>query len=133
MSIVLFFAALALLVLSHELGHFLAAKKSGIKVEEFGFGFPPRLFGVKKGETVYSVNLIPFGGFVKIFGEDSDKNLPRSFSSKSIPVRAIVLFAGVLFNVILAWVLLSAVFFVGVLLGIFLFLIFIYRSLMLIF
>ncbi|MDO8555482.1 MAG: site-2 protease family protein [bacterium] len=113
MSIILFFVALAILVLSHELGHFLAAKKSGIKVEEFGFGFPPRLFGVKRGETVYSLNLIPFGGFVKIFGEDSDKNLPRSFSSKSIPVRAIVLFAGVLFNVILAWILLSAVFFVG--------------------
>lgn len=113
MSLILFFAVLAVLVLSHEFGHFIAAKKSGIRVDEFGFGFPPRLFGVKKGETLYSINLIPFGGFVKIHGEDGsigssqeDKN-SRSFSSKSISVRALVIAAGVVFNVALAWFLIS--------------------------
>lgn len=58
------------MVLIHELGHFIVAKKMGIKVEEFGFGFPPRIFGIKKGETLYSINLFPLGGFVKLFGED---------------------------------------------------------------
>jgi len=112
-TLVIFIAALAVLVLSHEFGHFLAAKKSGMKVEEFGFGFPPRLLSFKKGETVYSINLIPFGGFVRIFGEDSTKPEPRSFSSRPIWQRAIVLLAGVFFNLLLAWMLFSTVFVVG--------------------
>ena len=61
-------AVLGVLVLVHELGHFIVARRSGMKVEEFGFGFPPKLFGIKRGEKVYSIKLIPFGGFVKIFG-----------------------------------------------------------------
>ena len=65
-SAVSFVVILGLLVLVHELGHFLVAKKLGIKVEEFGFGLPPRLFGIKKGETIYSLNLLPIGGFVKL-------------------------------------------------------------------
>lgn len=108
MSLILFFAVLAVLVLSHEFGHFIAAKKSGIRVDEFGFGFPPRLFGVKKGETLYSINLIPFGGFVKIHGEEGEnRGDSNSFSSKSISVRALVIAAGVVFNIILAWFLIS--------------------------
>ncbi|MBI4691905.1 MAG: RIP metalloprotease RseP [Candidatus Terrybacteria bacterium] len=109
MSVLLFLIVLAVLILSHELGHFIVAKKNGIRVDEFGFGFPPRLFKFQKGETIYSVNLIPFGGFVKIYGEEGqDAGDLRSFASKSIKVRAIIIAAGVVFNLILAWVLLSS-------------------------
>jgi regulator of sigma E protease len=113
MTILLFIAALAILILSHEFGHFICAKLSNTKVEEFGLGFPPRLFSVKKGETVYSVNLLPFGGFVKIYGEDSVKKLPRGFGSKPIYIRGIILVAGVFFNLVLAWFLFSLVFVIG--------------------
>ncbi|MDO8495495.1 MAG: RIP metalloprotease RseP [bacterium] len=104
----IFIIILGVLVLVHELGHFVMAKRAGMKVEEFGFGFPPRLFGIKRGETIYSINLIPFGGFVKIFGEDGgEKDSNRSFSSKSTAARAKVIVAGVVMNVLLAFVLLS--------------------------
>ena len=65
-----FILLLAILILVHEYGHFIVAKKSGIRVEEFGLGLPPRITGIKKGETLYSLNWLPIGGFVKIFGED---------------------------------------------------------------
>ncbi|MBI2175553.1 MAG: site-2 protease family protein [Parcubacteria group bacterium] len=114
MFVLIFFIVLALLVLSHEFGHFLFAKLRGIKVEEFGFGFPPRLFGFRKGETLYSFNLIPFGGFVKIFGEDeTDPSISRSFAAAPIGWRALVISAGILFNFLLAWVLFSIGFGVG--------------------
>lgn len=114
MSILIFLIILAVLVFSHELGHFLVAKKSGIRVDEFGFGFPPRLFKFTKGETLYSINLIPFGGFVKIHGEEGEnKEDVRSFSSKSISIRAGVIIAGVFFNLILAWLLYSSGYVVG--------------------
>ena len=70
LTIFIFIAVLAVLVLSHEFGHFIAAKKFNMRVDEFGFGFPPKLFGIKKGETMYSFNLLPIGGFVRIFGEN---------------------------------------------------------------
>jgi len=73
LTIIVFILILGLLIFSHELGHFISAKKAGMKVEEFGFGFPPRLFGIKKGETLYSINLFPIGGFVRIFGEQRPK------------------------------------------------------------
>ena len=116
MYIVVFIIILAVLVLIHELGHFFAAKKNGILVEEFGFGFPPRLFGFKMGETLYSVNLLPIGGFVKLFGEEyhegeSDK---RAFVSKTPAQKAFVIIAGVLGNFLLAWVLISYLFTQGV-------------------
>jgi regulator of sigma E protease len=113
MTILIFIAALAVLILSHEFGHFLLAKLSGAKVEEFGIGFPPRLLSFKKGETRYSVNLIPFGGFVKILGENTSEKMPRSFSSRPVYWRAFILSAGVFFNMILAWILFSVVFVVG--------------------
>ncbi|MEA2113125.1 MAG: site-2 protease family protein [Patescibacteria group bacterium] len=109
LTIVAFVLVLGLLIFVHELGHFVMAKRAGIKVEEFGFGFPPRVFGVKRGETIYSINLLPLGGFVKIFGEngvdkkdikESDKG--RAFGDKPIKTRAIVLAAGVTMNLILA-------------------------------
>jgi regulator of sigma E protease len=100
-----------LLVFVHEFGHFITAKWSGIRVEEFGFGFPPRLFGIKRGETIYSINWIPLGGFVRMPGENGEVNDdegnydPRSFASKPAWRRAIVLVAGVTMNAILAFLL----------------------------
>ena len=75
MSILFIIIGISVLILIHEAGHFLVAKKMGLLVEEFGFGFPPRIFSKKIGETTYSVNLLPFGGFVRIFGEDRDANI----------------------------------------------------------
>ncbi len=97
------------LVVSHEFGHFWAAKKFGIKVLEFGIGLPPKIWGKKKGETTYSVNWLPIGGFVRLLGEDeTDKkvlNDPRSFASQPVLPRIIVVVAGVTMNLILAVVL----------------------------
>lgn len=107
------------LVLVHEFGHFFTAKKFGIRVDEFGFGFPPKIFGKKFGETEYSLNLLPIGGFVKIFGENpNEENMngpdaDRSFINKPKWQQAIVLFAGVFMNFILAWILFSIGFMSG--------------------
>lgn len=115
MSILLFFIVLAVLILSHEFGHFISAKLSGVRVEEFGFGFPPRIWSAKKDETIYSINLIPFGGFVKIYGEEGGESKnKKSFSSKPIYIRALILAAGVFFNLFLAWPFLSAGYLIGV-------------------
>src|SRR5690242_18459161 len=139
-----------LLVLVHEFGHFVTAKWAGIKVEEFGIGFPPRLFGIKRGETIYSLNWLPIGGFVRMLGENGEtaeqverqanqnSSLasvfgvgglqtgapagdsasqavaaapvydPRSFAAKPPSKRLIVLLAGVVMNVLMAFVLLTA-------------------------
>lgn len=113
MTFIIFFIIISLLILSHELGHFLVAKKTDTKVEEFGFGFPPKIFSFKRGETVYSLNLFPIGGFVKILGEDGlkenaqDPETRRNFSFKPAWVKVLILSAGVIFNLILAWILLS--------------------------
>lgn len=114
MTIILFLIILAILVLVHELGHFIVAKKSGLTVEEFGFGFPPRLFGVKKGDTLYSLNLIPLGGFVKILGEDGEQvGNPKSFAAKSIAARSLITIAGVTMNFLLAVLILIIGFGIG--------------------
>ncbi len=113
-TIILFVVVLSLLVFVHELGHFLMAKKMGMKVEEFGFGFPPRLFGIKKKGTIYSINWIPLGGFVRIKGESGDeKHDEDSFAHKKIWQRFVVLVAGVVMNLLLAVVLLSIGFMIG--------------------
>lgn len=107
---------LSLTILIHEAGHFLAAKYFGLKVEEFGFGFPPRIFAKRYGETEYSVNWLPFGGFVKIFGEDREEaahDSARSFASQNFFVRTAVLVAGVAMNFVLGWVLISIIYMVG--------------------
>ncbi len=125
-TIVAFIVILSVLVLIHELGHFLVAKKLGIKVEEFGFGFPPRIIGNNIGETLYSINLLPVGGFVKLYGEDdagggSVKNanlesripnnqLRRAFYARPVWQRFTVIVAGVLMNFIFAVVLISYLF-----------------------
>jgi regulator of sigma E protease len=119
MSIIIFLIILAVLVLSHELGHFIVAKLAGMRVDEFGFGFPPRIWGKKYGETVYSVNAIPFGGFVKILGEDGleenieGADMERSFSRKPRHLQAAVIVAGVAMNLIVAWLLISIAFMFG--------------------
>jgi len=98
----------------HEWGHFAAARKNGVKVEEFGFGLPPRLWGKKKGETIYSLNWIPFGGFVRMLGEDGGhRNDPRSFGSAPIFGRMLIVSAGVIMNFLLAWVLITSLFVFG--------------------
>ena len=103
----------------HEFGHFFSAKRFGIRVDEFGFGFPPKLFGKKIGETEYSLNLLPIGGFVRIFGEspdDENMNGPdagRSFVNKAKWKQAIILLAGIFANLLLAWLLFSIGFMSG--------------------
>lgn len=119
MSVIIFIVVLAVLVLVHEFGHFIVAKKSGIKVTEFGVGFPPKVWSKERGETTYSINAIPFGGFVRIFGEDpNDDSLYGSESSRSITskpryIQAAVLVAGVVFNILFAWSLISIGYMVG--------------------
>lgn len=119
MTIILFLAILALLILSHELGHFLVAKKLGIRVDEFGLGFPPAIARWRRGETVYSLNLLPFGGFVKIFGENPDEeslqgpDSGRSLVNKPRWAQALVLLGGVTFNWLLAWFLIALGFWWG--------------------
>jgi len=129
-TILLFAIILGLLVFVHEFGHFISAKKLGAKVEEFGFGFPPRMIGVYKNHegkaklvfrktpttnnTIYSLNWIPIGGFVRIKGEDGgEKNDPESFSAKPIWKRAVILAAGVTMNFVLAIVVMSIGFGIG--------------------
>ena len=120
MTIILFVIILALLILVHEFGHFIVAKKTGMRVDEFGLGFPPRLFAFKKDETEYSLNLIPLGGFVKILGEDptekdsvSGIDSHRSMINRPRWAQAMVISAGVIFNILFAWFLISIGFMVG--------------------
>ncbi|HWQ60117.1 MAG TPA: RIP metalloprotease RseP [Candidatus Fimivivens sp.] len=132
-TIIIFFILLGILVLAHEFGHFFVAVRNGIKAEEFGFGFPPRFLGIVKDgktgkrhivlgdddissdHTIYSLNWIPFGGFVRMKGEDENALVePDSFASKSALIKVAVLAAGVSMNVLLAWMLMSWLFFSGV-------------------
>ena len=113
-TIIYILAILTILVLVHELGHFVTARKFGIAVEEFGIGFPPRAIGLKRGKTIFSLNWIPFGGFVKIKGEQGENMGDEdSFASKPAWQRGIVLSSGVLMNFLLACVLLIAGFVIG--------------------
>ena len=129
-TIIAFILILSVLVLVHELGHYLVAKFFKIKVEEFGFGFPPRVFGKKIGETIYSINLLPIGGFVKLYGEDdagggsikiknqatsyklqaTEGELGRAFYVRPLWQRITVVIAGVVMNFFLAVVLISTLF-----------------------
>ncbi len=108
-GIITFIIVLIVLVVAHELGHFITAKVRGVKVIEFGVGFPPRIWGVKRGETIYSVNALPLGGFVKLAGEE-DPKVERSLASKGYGTRILVLAAGSVMNLLLPFLLLSAAF-----------------------
>ncbi|MES2059531.1 MAG: RIP metalloprotease RseP [Patescibacteria group bacterium] len=120
MSFITLIIVISILVFVHEFGHFIVAKKSGVRVDEFSIGFPPRVWSFKRGETTYSLNLIPFGGYVKIFGENPDEDSlhgpdsGRSFVNKSRGVQAAILVAGVAMNILFAFALLSASFMIGV-------------------
>lgn len=144
LTILIFVLVLSVLVFVHELGHFYTARRFGVRAEEFGLGFPPRLIGwyrnkqgkfcqvvgtqsvesleghsdeskrLRPGSTLYSLNVLPIGGFVKIKGENGEgKDETDSFGHQSIGKRIIILSAGVIMNVILAWVLLSAGYMIG--------------------
>jgi regulator of sigma E protease len=115
-SLLRFGAVFSVLVFVHEAGHFLMAKWRRVAVEEFGFGLPPRLWGKKFGDTIYSLNWIPLGGFVKLKGEDPEAALigdADSFRVKSNVSRAAIILAGVLGNLLLAWLIFSFLFTIG--------------------
>lgn len=136
---IIFLIVLAVLIFVHELGHFLLARALGIRVDEFALGFGPRIIGTKRkaeGDTEYAINLIPFGGYVKIYGEDNHTNQPqvgggsaddtlktstltvvdqaKSFAYKPKWAQAVVLVAGVAFNLIFAWILITGMYATGV-------------------
>ncbi|MCD6109938.1 RIP metalloprotease RseP [bacterium] len=117
-SAIAFIVIFSVIILIHEFGHFWTARKVGIKVEEFGIGLPPRIWGKKVKGTIYSVNWIPFGGFVRLYGEDSsDPKLlkdKKSFAGKSLRQRMAVVIAGVVMNFLLAIVLLTVGFSIGI-------------------
>lgn len=110
-TIVVFILVLGGLVLIHELGHFVTARLARMRVLEFGIGFPPRAKVLaNRGETVYTLNWLPIGGFVKLEGEDgAEDDDPRSFSNNPLVIRVLVLLAGVLMNVVLAFVIFTGV------------------------
>ncbi len=109
MALLIFIAILIALIWVHELGHFSVAKMFGVRVDEFSIGFPPRLISRVWGETRYSLSLILVGGYVKIFGENPGEGAgdPRALTSKNRGVQAAVMLAGIAFNLIFAWLLLS--------------------------
>ena len=108
MSIVIFILVIVVLIVVHEFGHFVAAKLSGMRVDEFGLGYPPRALTIAKvGETEYTLNWLPFGGFVKIYGEDGGGDDVRAFSARPRILQAVVLVAGVAMNLLLAYVLIT--------------------------
>lgn len=115
MEILIFILVIVALIVVHEFGHFVAAKLSGMRVDEFGLGYPPRALVIaKKGETEYTLNWLPFGGFVKIFGEDDGgEKDPRSFSARPRILQAIVLVAGVAMNLLFAYVLITGALLTG--------------------
>lgn len=124
LTAIAFLVLLSILVLIHECGHFFAAKKLGIRVEEFGFGLPPRVFGKKIGETIYSINALPIGGFVRLYGEEGESEeearhasaelKKRAFYARPIWQRAVVIVAGVFMNAVLAIAVISFLFTQGV-------------------
>lgn len=117
MDILIFIVVIVALILVHELGHFIAAKLSGMRVDEFGLGYPPRALVLGKiGETSYTLNWLPFGGFVKIYGEDPSLDKARdarAFSSKPRFAQAVVLVAGVAMNLLFAYVLITGALIAG--------------------
>jgi regulator of sigma E protease len=109
-TIVVFFLMLIVLVVVHEFGHFIVARLAGVRVHEFGIGFPPRArIFARDHETIYTLNWLPLGGFVRLEGEEGASQDPRSFVRQSLPVRLAILLAGVVMNFLLAWIIFSAI------------------------
>lgn len=114
MSILIFIAVIVALIVVHEFGHFVVAKWSGMRVDEFGLGYPPRALTIAKvGETLYTLNWLPFGGFVKIYGEDGGGTGSRAFSSRPRILQAFVLVAGITMNLVFAFVLITGALIAG--------------------
>lgn len=113
LSVITFLVVLSTLILIHEAGHFFAARRFGVWVEEFGWGLPPRAWGKKIGETIYSINWLPFGGFVRLHGESFEDGVTKpeaAFINKSKKVRTVIISAGVFMNLVLALVIFSVVY-----------------------
>lgn len=119
MTVIIFLVVLAVLIFVHELGHFIVARLCGIRVDVFAIGFGPKIISWTKGETKYALNAIPFGGYVKIFGENPDEeslsgpDSKRSFVNKNRALQVAVLVAGVVFNFVFAWLIYAVVFMSG--------------------
>ncbi len=113
LTILTFIIVLGILVFVHELGHFLAAKQCGVRVDEFAFGFKPTLFKKKIGETTYMLNLWPVGGYVRMYGEDGHGEGKKSFTTKSAKQKLYIIVAGVIMNLILGWLILTTLFMTG--------------------
>lgn len=113
LTVIAFIIVLGVLILAHESGHFIVAKMSGVKVEEFAIGFPPRIASFKKGETKYTIGLLPLGGYVKMLGEEDSSKDPRSFNKQKPFRRLAISVAGVLMNLVLAWLILTIGFSIG--------------------
>ncbi len=105
-TILSFAGVLVVLIIAHEFGHFITARITGVKIDEVGLGFPPRLFSIMRGGTRYSINALPLGGFVKMIGEE-DPRAPGSLASKSIAARLLVMGSGSLMNFLLPVLLFS--------------------------
>lgn len=112
--IILIILIFSVLVIAHEWGHFMVARRNGVKVEEFGIGFPPKIFSRVKGGTEYSINLFPIGGFVRMKGEDGESNAKDSFSSKSYKSKAKIVMAGVGMNFLIAYVIMVILLIFGI-------------------
>lgn len=113
-NFIVFVIILSVLVLVHEFGHFIAAKRFGVKVEEFALGFPPKIWSKQKGETNYQINAIPFGGYVKLFGEDGqNESSGNSFAAKKWWQRFIIIISGIVMNLVLGSVILMIAFMIG--------------------
>jgi len=113
LTIIAFIIVLGILILAHESGHFIIAKLSGVKVLEFAIGFPPRIFSFKRHETKYTIGLLPLGGYVQMLGEEKVSKDPRSFNRQKPLSRLAISIAGVLMNLILAWLILTIGFSIG--------------------
>lgn len=123
-TVLVFALVLIVLIVVHELGHFVVAKLTGMRVDEFGIGYPPRIAGFRYGETEYTLNALPFGGFVRIFGEDDPEQKgtgeqetvnpnPRAFASRPKLAQAATLVAGIFMNLLLAYILITATLLMG--------------------
>ena len=114
LTIIIAFFTLVALIIIHEFGHFILAKKLGVKVEEFGLGYPPRIFGKKIGETIYSLNALPFGGFVRIYGQEEKIDHPKSFSNKVFWKKSLIILGGVISFWIVSALILIFIMLIGV-------------------
>lgn len=113
LTIIFVILIFSFLVLAHEFGHFITARRNGVQVDEFGIGFPPKLWGVQKGKTLYTINLLPLGGFVRLKGEQGESTAKDSFAAQGAWVKSKILLAGVTVNLLIAYVLITILLAVG--------------------